>query len=260
MCAVLELIDACPDFDVLESEYHRLLGFPKEYEATGRVLQLTEWARQWYGDHGRPWWYARQADNIAFTRGGVSVEGTTFASRRMRDLLHRAGAESVFLVAVSAGGECERHTRRVWAEGKPDEYFFLEVFGSAVVEALVAACSYHLCEFAEDRGTAILPHYSPGYPGWDISDQQKLLDRVVAGTDYAFRDQLRVLQTGMLQPKKSLLAVFGVTPHVERVQRLTSLVPCENCSLSRCRYRRAPYRWPLPQIDGVIRTQVGIDV
>ncbi len=42
MCAVLELIDASPDFEVLEFEYHRLLGFPKEYEAAGRVLQLTE--------------------------------------------------------------------------------------------------------------------------------------------------------------------------------------------------------------------------
>src|SRR5262249_7226259 len=47
--------------------------------------------------------------------------------------------------------------------------------------------------------------------------------------------------SGMLTPKKSLLAVFGVTRHVERVRKLTDLVPCENCSFANCQYRRAPY-------------------
>jgi hypothetical protein len=45
----------------------------------------------------------------------------------------------------------------------------------------------------------------------------------------------------MLRPKKSLLAVFGVTRHVERVRPLTELSPCENCSFLPCQYRRAPY-------------------
>ena len=46
----------------------------------------------------------------------------------------------------------------------------------------------------------------------------------------------------MLRPKKSQLAVFGVTRHSERLQRLTSLVPCESCSFGPCQYRRAPYK------------------
>ena len=45
-----------------------------------------------------------------------------------------------------------------------------------------------------------------------------------------------------MQPKKSLLAVFGVTRHVERVRPLTDLSPCENCSYRTCQFRRAPYR------------------
>jgi hypothetical protein len=53
---------------------------------------------------------------------------------------------------------------------------------------------------------------------------------------------LDVLESGMLRPKKSLLAVFGLTRHVDRVNRLTDLVPCQNCSFSPCQYRRAPYR------------------
>jgi hypothetical protein len=46
----------------------------------------------------------------------------------------------------------------------------------------------------------------------------------------------------MLRPKKSLLALFGITRHVDRVRRLAALVPCENCSFSPCQFRRLPYR------------------
>jgi hypothetical protein len=50
----------------------------------------------------------------------------------------------------------------------------------------------------------------------------------------------------MLRPKKSLLAVFGVTRHVDRVRPLTELSPCENCSFAPCEFRRAPYRRSQP--------------
>ena len=53
--------------------------------------------------------------------------------------------------------------------------------------------------------------------------------------------ELSVLESGMLRPKKSQLAVFGLTRQVHRVRRLTDLVPCQSCSLARCHYRRAPY-------------------
>lgn len=59
----------------------------------------------------------------------------------------------------------------------------------------------------------------------------------------------------MLHPKKSLLALFGITARDERVKRLTELVPCEQCSLPSCRYRRTPYAKALPQIEGMFQQQ-----
>jgi hypothetical protein len=46
----------------------------------------------------------------------------------------------------------------------------------------------------------------------------------------------------MLRPKKTLLAVFGLTRHTDQLRRLTDLVPCESCSFGPCQYRRAPYK------------------
>jgi hypothetical protein len=53
---------------------------------------------------------------------------------------------------------------------------------------------------------------------------------------------IEALESGMLRPKKSLLAVFGLTHRVDRVRRLTHLSPCENCSFGPCQFRRSPYR------------------
>jgi len=49
---------------------------------------------------------------------------------------------------------------------------------------------------------------------------------------------LEALESGALRPKKSLLAVFGLTRHTDGVRRLTELVACESCSLASCQYRR----------------------
>ena len=60
---------------------------------------------------------------------------------------------------------------------------------------------------------------------------------------------LRVLDTGMLQPKKSLLAVFGITRRLDLVQNSAHLIPCEGGFLSGCQYRRAPHKDSPPQLE-----------
>jgi hypothetical protein len=97
-----------------------------------------------------------------------------------------------------------------------------------------------LCGWAESRQMAVLPHYSPGYPEWDIVEQRQLLE-LLTGRQ-ALPSSMDAMDSGALRPKKSLLAAFGVTRHTDRLRRLTELVPCENCSLGGCQYRRVPYR------------------
>ncbi len=97
-----------------------------------------------------------------------------------------------------------------------------------------------LCAWAESSQMAVLPHYSPGYPEWDIAEQLQLLKLLTRRA--ALPSTIDALESGALSPKKSLLAAFGVTRHTDRLRRLTELVPCENCSLGFCQYRRVPYR------------------
>jgi len=247
------LVDANPDISVQEREYKRLLGFPPDHEPGERARELMDWARTWYRENGKPWVYARSAKKIALNDGQVRIERETFSSKRLRHQLVHVEGESAILVAVSAGGELEEQARQLWEEGKPDEYFFLEIFGSALVEHLITFAAFRFCEWGDREGVAILPHDSPGYPGWEISEQSRLLD-ILRGEN-EIPGKLQALESGMLRPKKSLLGVFGVTRNVAQVQRLTALIPCQSCSHQSCQYRRVPSKKSLPRLEDLGRYQ-----
>jgi hypothetical protein len=240
---MIELADTNPAVDVAPAEYFRLLGYPRGRVPEGRAAELAAWARDWYASNGRPWIYAREAEAFDAAGDSIAIAGEPFHSARLQQMIERAGAHTVILAAVSAGSEAEDAAQELWREEKPDEYFFLEMFAAAVVEHLITATGARLCSRAEERGMAVLPHYSPGYSEWDIAEQPRLLAVV---KQHPLPGCLESLTSGALRPKKSLLAVFGLTRHIDRVQRLTELQPCENCSFTPCAYRRAPFRGDRP--------------
>ena len=223
--------------DVQAAELHRLLGYPAGHAPEGRAAELEAEVREWYARHGRPWVERRETGRLALDNGTVKVDGVAFTSRRLHQSLQEAEAHAAVLVAVSAGPEAEERAQELWREEKPDEYFFLEVYASAVVEHLLTTTGARLCGEAEGQGMAVLPHYSPGYADWDVAEQSR-----VFGLFDSLPGPLEVLDSGSLRPKKSQLAVFGLTRDAGNLRRLTEMLPCENCSFGPCEFRRAPYR------------------
>lgn len=252
---MFELFETNPPVEVQEAEYQRLLGFPKRHQMSGRSRELADWARDWYLKNGRPWFYARQLGGLELANEKLRAAETEFSSKQLHDQFVEAEAKSAVVVAVSAGKECEEQARELWRQGKPDEYFFMEMFGSAVVEHLVTIASGRICGWADQNKMAALPHYSPGYSGWDVADQVKLWNLIQQNGSRQLNGNLDVLETGMLRPKKSLLTVFGITSNLEKARRLAKLIPCENCSLSSCQYRRGPYKHAPQQIEDVHQLQ-----
>jgi hypothetical protein len=239
---MFEFITTQPDCAVPEAEYVRLLGLPRGHELTERMRELADGARAWFRRHGRPWIYARAADTVQRHDSHFTINGTVFSSRLLREQFSVAPANQAVLVAVSAGPECEEHARALWLDDKPDEYFFLEMFGSAMVEHLIAQANGHICAWADAQNELALPHHSPGYSGWNIAEQIKLWEVVCAATDSKLPGELTVLESGMLRPKKSLLAIVGIVPKPEGGALPPRLVPCETCALPACQFRRAPFQ------------------
>ncbi len=237
----LEFLDTRPAVNVTEAEYRRLLGYPPRHAPGERADELAGQARQWYAEHGRPWVYGREVE-LHTGDSQLRLDGMEFPARPLHDHLQQAGAVRAVLVAACAGGNCEEQARRLWEEARPDEYFFLEMFGSAVVEQLVASLNGRICDRAERDGLMAVTHYSPGYTGWNVADQNRLFALIAQGMGRPWPEPMEVLSSGMLRPKKTQLAVIGLAPRAGRASDSLRRVPCVSCSFLPCQYRRAPCR------------------
>ena len=250
-----ELIDIKPNINVSIGEYKRLLGYPKDYEFRDKAAELADWAIDWYKNNGTPWFYSVITDQICLSKESVTINGIELNSKILCKQFSQAEVSSAATLIASAGKECEEMANQLWIEGKPDEYFFLEVYGSTVVEHLVTTAGFRFCEWAKKNNLAVLPHYSPGYPGWKVEDQSKIMTILQKIKKQDLPENIELFDTGMLNPKKSMLALFGVTKQINKVRNLKELIPCESCSLTGCEYRRIPYRHPRKQIENVYRLQ-----
>ena len=239
---MFELTEICPSVDILEAEYLRLLGYPRNCLLEGRARELAEGAQKWFSENGRPWICARECHSLEWDGDKLRLSGMEISSRRLRETFSTAHAQSVVLMAVSAGKECEEQAKRLWEEEKPDEYYFLESYGSAVVEQLVTLANGRICGWADENEMAALPHFSPGYAGWNVTGQVALWELFRRQFTGGLPGELDVLESGMLRPKKSQLAVVGLTRDLDKAKRMRSLIPCEQCPMSSCRYRRAPFK------------------
>lgn len=239
------VFDPHPEVVVAQEQFLRALGFPVGYSPNERVSALMQTTREWYERNGKPWLFIRQAESLAWSDEGATVEGVAFKSPRLAKLLAGAEACGAALVAVCAGRETEVESQRRWEAGEPEQYFFLEAFAVAVVEQLMAAVGARLCSKADGRGLSVLPHFSPGYAGWPLSEQV-LLVRLIQRRDWAVGLDFNVLPSGQLTPKKSQVALFGLAPRSERFRKITEMIPCESCCQSPCVFRRVPCRPEAP--------------
>jgi hypothetical protein len=224
--------------EVRPAEYARLLGLPRGRALEGELLARAAWARDWYAERGRPFAAARRVPLARIAGDAVVLEdGSELRCGRLARRLHEAGARALHALAVSAGPEVDEEAERLWAEGKPDCAYFLDRFGTAVVERLVFHAALALCRAAESRRETLLPHLSPGCGSWDLGDQPRLM-RLVFGGEREASGRIEMLPTGALRPKNALLAALGVT---RRRVAPTPADACRACDLPGCGFRRAPY-------------------
>lgn len=235
-------MDTSPRLNVLESEYKRLLGYPPDHEVDGRSKELIDSTTAWYAQHGQPWIYLKQAESLKLIDGSVAIEDHPLSSKKLFNQYDKAAVQSAIIAVVSAGIQCEEEARKLWKQGHPDEYFFMEMYGSAVAEFLISSAGHTLCTLADERKMSVLPHYSPGYTGWDITDQITLMKLLKDGNQKSLSERIDMLSSGMLIPKKSLVGLFGIASASEQVQKQHNLIPCHSCALSGCTYRRKPYQ------------------
>lgn len=244
-----------PAAAVTDRDFWRLLGYPAHHAPQGAAIELITEARSWYLREGRPWTHTRRLLINSLDATSVQLSnGVVLSSPALCQRLRRARAHMVVIAAASAGPEVDEEVARRWQDGRPDEAYTLGIFASVMTETLTRSVGLQLCEEVEPGGGAVVPHYSPGYPGWNLDDQKILLDLLQTSGD-VLPGPLEVLSSAMLRPKSSQLAVFGLTRHARSLghgaHRLQT--PCTSCDHAPCQYRRAPHR---PLTEPVVGEQL----
>jgi hypothetical protein len=217
------------------SEFKRLLRLPPDYVFGDPMAGHVEWVQSWFAANGRPWLSAVAVERCEADGDAVRLDGVTVHSRELARRFRKA--RSAIVVAASAGPEAEAEAAVRWEEDEPDRYYFMESYASAIVEALISEARARLCAWADAQGRVLLPHYSPGYHGWSVGDQAMVFslfgDRIQPGP-------MDVMDSGMLRPKKSQLAVFALADAKDAVGEPSDLVPCKYCPHLKCDFRREP--------------------
>jgi hypothetical protein len=220
--------------EVSDSEYCRLLGLPRREPLSDTLAERARTAREWYAKNGRPFSVARQFEITSVDGDVVALtDGTTLKSTALSGRLRRASSPSLAVIAVTAGPEVDAETDRLWKDDRPDEAFFLDRLGAAMVEELIRRTSIAICRSAEARQLTALPPLSPGCSDWDFADQHTLFGLFGDSTG-----PLTIMSSGMVSPKNSMLAAVGLT---RQQYAMTAREACQWCDLSPCAYRRAPY-------------------
>ena len=224
---------------VTPEEYARLLLIPRHKLLEEHLADRARMARVWYTEHGRPWIGVQRVDIARLDGGGVTLAtGQSFASAALAERLRVAEASAVVAVAVTAGAQAEAEYRRHWAEGRPDEGFFIERFAVGVTEQLVRFAAAWTCRTSEAAGETALFHASPGCGSWPLQEQGKLMS-VLAGDSTPAVGPVKMMRSGALTPVHSVLALVGLT---RRHVAPTPADACRDCDLTPCSFRRAPYR------------------
>ena len=219
------------------ANYQRLLGMPRHRTLEGLLGERAQWAREWYAQHGQPFLHATRHAIVQLSDDSVRLDGGhQFSSRALADRLRRWEAHAVLGLAASAGPEIDEACAQLWQDGKPDEGYFLERFGVAVVEQLIFSATLGECREASGADETVTPHLSPGCGSWDLGEQRALWQAIFPAEALG---PMRLLESGGLEPKNSMLAAAGIT------RRAVTAAPadaCRACDLPRCAFRRAAFR------------------
>jgi hypothetical protein len=169
---------------------------------------------------------------FAVARDGdrLVADGVTLTIPRIAE---RWGAVDEIVAGVcTIGDELESRVSALWDERELPLSMMLDSVGSGAVESLAEYVNDLLCQEGIARGTKVTNRVSPGYGGWDVTEQ-RLLWQLCPGDPIG----VRLNEACFMTPTKTITILAGAGP-AARVDDYFS--QCARCWMRDCAYRRTP--------------------
>ena len=140
-----------------------------------------------------------------------------------------APAEELVVMGITIGAALEKAA--ALAVGRePGFGLALDGLGTAAVEALAATEAGRIAAMANATGSCAGPPLSPGMEGWPLQLGQWEVFRLLGEGPHP----IRLTESGMMVPRKSLTLIIGLGPAMR-----SEACTCDFCtSRDRCRHRQ----------------------
>jgi len=183
-------------------------------------------------DHMEPsiYYLVRKIDSI--NKGSVHLQGgPVFKSTKLSKTMK--GCEEVICFIATLGNGVDNEIKGLMDGNRLSEAYVLDAMGSVAVENMVER--FHKRESAKYKGEskAITLPFSPGYCDWPLRDQKKLFNFFDA-----FQLNVKLTDSCLMKPRKSISGVFGVTPLHFPIP-FHPYNPCTECYKQNCIARRS---------------------
>ncbi|HEY9166185.1 MAG TPA: vitamin B12 dependent-methionine synthase activation domain-containing protein [Candidatus Kryptonia bacterium] len=136
-------------------------------------------------------------------------------------------SEQIAIFVCTAGNEIIEKSRALMKEGDFLKGYIYDVYGSLAVESGMDYVQESLKQYVGKLGLKITNRYSPGYCGWDVSEQKKLFsllpDRFCG---------IELTDSCLMRPVKSVSGIIGIGTSVK-----FNPYTCSLCEDSDCLYR-----------------------
>ncbi len=163
--------------------------------------------------------------------GGPGYDYITLRGRRFRTgktvTRMLKGSREYALFAATIGPGPEELCRSLMQKGDLLEGYLVDLIGSALVESATNLVHNQIREMAEKDGYRVTNRYSPGYCGWEVSEQQKLF-KLLPGRICG----ITLSGSSLMNPMKSVSGLIGIGPSVTFRD-----YTCELCSMTHCAFR-----------------------
>lgn len=136
-------------------------------------------------------------------------------------------SESVAVFLCTAGKKMEEISRKQMREKDFLKGYLYDIVGSEIVEAAADLMQEKLKNEMESTGRLITNRFSPGYCGWNVSEQHKLFQLIP--DNYC---GISLTESALMDPIKSVSGFIGIGKNVK-----FRPYSCNKCDDNNCIYR-----------------------
>lgn len=230
MKVVIDLLGKQHELEIDKSHYMRRLGFPKDYELPEQAQENMDWSAKWYAENGNPWLQIFEL-KVGLENGKLILNNIATEAAKVFKRFEKHQVEKAMLIATTAGEKVDAESTELWSSDTPDKAFFLETYAACVTESLVAFAVDSIKNWAVNKNEHALARYSPGYPGWELKEQQTLMKIIQEVADEL---PISISETSLLLPLKSQISLVGIHEIEELSQKSEIKIECMECTFNNC--------------------------